>query len=101
NVSFRQVTLGANGQIWGNGIVNAPLDLQSGMILANLAGSHYNLKETDGLVTLSGDNSALSGTINVQNGILSAQSPTALGQTTTLVQPGARGVIAPPKVGTL
>lgn len=101
NVLFQKVTLGANGQIWGNGTVNAPLDLQSGMILANLAGSHYNLKETDGLVTLSGDNAALSGTINVQNGLLSAQSPTALGQTTTLVQPGARVVIATPNVGTM
>lgn len=63
----------------GNTLTSNNIDLQSGSVSANLAGSGGLTKTTGGTVTLTGNNSGLSGTVNISAGTLIAQTQTALG----------------------
>ncbi|NBX01020.1 hypothetical protein EBR11_00565 [bacterium] len=63
----------------GNTLTSNSIDLQSGAVSANLAGTGGLTKTTGATVALSGDNSGLSGTVDVSAGTLVAQSQNALG----------------------
>ena len=79
------VTLNGNGEIKssaGTSTLNssAAFELKNGTVSVNLAGTN-GLNKTSGgdIVTLSGDNSGLSGTVNIAAGTLEIKSNNALG----------------------